>query len=275
MIVDSPDKIYNNELNSLLIEKVIEPPAKSLESLHPLEVVIPEWCKDQENSVRRLISNCTIKNRRHLETCQCCNDFYSNIYSKMYNSKIEYIKESEKEFALVNIQNILDTVKNQSYEVLLGIVNDSIVVCPIELSVTLDILERFINKYDFSDPRVYGIVDGLVKMSLDVARLQRESDIDGVVYKQKDKFDNVIYQVSPIVEARRRLNDSIVSSIVNLDKVIDGSKFSHVITESRVFNRDELYPDVSERCLNPPESIIIENKCISKGEDDNPLDGVK
>ena len=157
-----------------------------------------------------------INNKRHLEVCNCQKDNYNKIYNHLQIQLNEQITQNTSE--LVKIDRFKQLPKI-TYEELFKLIKNEDVVCPYEFEIIKKTLTIFISGYDFSIPKVYSIVEGVIDNHLTVHRLQQESNYEGIVIKD----EKGIY-INPVEEAKRRYLESRTKAIEILDRMIEGSK---------------------------------------------------
>ena len=227
-----------------------EIPIIDIEPLKIDNIILPDWIDSKNvDFIRKYFNFCLIKNKRHLETCDCL----YNIYNKYRIIESNRLKRELLEGEIINntdIKRAILNIENKIYYKLLKECIDNKYVCPYELEVIYDILNRFGNKYDFKDSNVFSIVRDVIINSLTVHRLSLDADVEGLVEKHYDKFNNKHLVLNPVIEERRRLGDSIISAIEKLNKIIEGTKIKIDIDNTKVFRREDMYGDA----LNEPET---------------------
>lgn len=173
--------------------------------------------------ISKLLLNTLIMNKRHLEVCSCMRPY---IQQKTIINQNKIKKEILNSYPInsYEIKRILNDYEDKTLKQILNECINDYVICKYEKDIVIDLVEKFSNRYDFKDPRVFVLFNQLVLHMLDAHRMGFDSLTEGVTTNISDKIGNRVVVVNPSIEVKRRIGDSIVSTIEKLDKIIEGEK---------------------------------------------------
>ena len=168
---------------------------------------------------KSLISNSiALCNDDHIEICYCQNNFLENKKQElMYKEYEELRKTGEIEDQSV-VNRRLSLAKKKAFNAVANYCVVNNIKCPIEHQVVKDIIDRFknIEAYDLKDPKVYLIVKSVINQQLSAHRMQLFSSSKGIVQSVYDTNGNHRYILSPVEEAKRKADDSIIKAVEKL-----------------------------------------------------------
>lgn len=188
-----------------------------------------------------LLQNTIIRSKRHLETCDCMQGKYEELYKKGYNNLVDELCASRSDTRMRVLSRMTD-LRTIALDRLLEFVKLNNVVCKYEYKEVLRVLHIFSDKYDLSDARANVMVQVVIDNLLTMLRMEREINHEGIaeVYSDDKGVKRII--MNPFEEAKRRYNESLVNTITALDKIFEGSKIT--IDSSKVINLEDIFKDI-------------------------------
>ena len=165
-----------------------------------------------------------ICNTKHLEVCDCQKsaiDLAIDDIRKRDSDKREELKDDKIALDYREIAYVREAKK-----FIAKLCVDERTRCPIETREIMSVLEIFMNRYDFSDPRVFMIIKSVVNHTLSSHRMQKFSNFHGVVQELFDRNGNMSLVLNPVESSKQKFDESIVKAIEVLNRVIDGNKTS-------------------------------------------------
>lgn len=189
----------------------------------------------------KFLSLISVCNEEHLLYCKCQDDKINKEFNKL-------LVVEEQELKKLDLADSPNTVKHRKKQLLHKahqIVAEQCIVnnvkCPQESREVFQTTYLFAKKFDLDDPRVYMIVKSVLSHQLSVYRMQLQSNHKGILQTVVDEEGNTTYTLNPVEDSKMRFDNSIISAIEKLDKIISGEKRVNVNVEIR--DIEDLYKD--------------------------------
>jgi len=171
-----------------------------------------------------LISDC---NFEHLSYCPCKSKEVSATYKEYLDIELKDLKQRD----LTDNKTVLDSRKRHALEQARREVArnclEKNVKCELEDSEIKLTLQLFAGKFDLNDPRVYMVVKSVISHQLSVFRMQLQSNYRGILQQNVDKEGNPFYLLNPVEVAKMNFDNSIISAVEKLNKIVYGDKITN------------------------------------------------
>jgi len=172
-------------------------------------------------------------------------------YEEILKDKSKLIEKNKHDRFV--IQSIEENARSQAI-IAVGRYNQSNSIrCMLEQEEIKTVVELFSNKYDLNDPRVYMVVQSLINLKLSAIRMQKHANVNGISYEVFDAEGNRRIELSPVEEAKRKYDETVIKSVQILNNIIDGEKIqtNHTISFDEIFS-------MKNKDLNINEDKVIE-----------------
>jgi len=207
----------------------------------------------RETIVKAIASVCT---EEHLTSCPCQIDKIKQRWLELWTQTQEDLKAEghEGKVELYERRKFFD--KQRAIQQIGEELSKAGTICEREahsIRGELKLFDKQVGgKYDLSDPRVNVIVKELMYCHMSVFRMQRESNIRGVIYETDDQHGNTHWNINPVEVEKRRYSESRVKAIEALDRMMEGSKHK-MLGKFEIITPEEMFGDPENQ--GEPEEV--------------------
>jgi len=173
------------------------------------------------NKFNNILSLCNID---HLSYCRCQEkevERYTIIYMNAEKKDLES-KNLLDNNSVVNMRKI--HARDLAIKKVAEKCIDNDTRCPIEKEEVRQTVELFYKQFDLEDSRVFMVVKAVLSHQLSVYRMQLQSNYKGVLQSITSEEGDITYVLNPVEELKRKFDDSIISAIEKLNRIMYGDK---------------------------------------------------
>lgn len=183
----------------------------------------------------------SVCNSEHLSYCNCQRDTIMKYVKEFaaadieYNrlvalhekgEKVEFPEGTDLQRLSIYGNTLLEERKDNQYYLIKKILGKRYTLadrrCHIEKKEIQKTIKLFVSNYDIKDIRVYTIVQSVINHQLSALRMQKYSNLHGILQTIYDEHGNKRLAINPVEAEKRKFDEAKVKAIDILSRMIEG-----------------------------------------------------